>query len=250
MRAAESSSPIRRACCPTCGQRDIHRSAFPGRARRGVAARFSETVAAIPWREPIFVRGFTPNAMHLAALRQEPRRSSTRGTHGSRSARHRAGPATAGARRQPVVTMESFGSNMGCPPKPTSCSTFASCPTRSRGALAPAIPGEDEQACARFVLDNPETQIFLAKAEELLALCIAAFEREGKTYATVAIGCTGGRHRSVVIAAELARLLQTFHVDVRHRDIGRSRPARLSRAAVKRSHGQSHNGVGVRTQTG
>jgi UPF0042 nucleotide-binding protein len=90
-------------------------------------------------------------------------------------------------------------------------------------ALSP-LSGEDESV-RRFVLDNPETQIFLAKAEDLLALCIAAFEREGKTYATVAIGCTGGRHRSVVIAAELARLLQTFHVDVRHRDIGRSRPA-------------------------
>jgi UPF0042 nucleotide-binding protein len=77
----------------------------------------------------------------------------------------------------------------------------------------------------RFVLDNPETQIFLAKAEDLLALCIAAFEREGKTYATVAIGCTGGRHRSVVIAVELARRLQSVHVEVRHRDIARGRPA-------------------------
>jgi UPF0042 nucleotide-binding protein len=75
------------------------------------------------------------------------------------------------------------------------------------------------------VLENPESQLFLAKAEDLLTLCIAAFEREGKTYATVAIGCTGGRHRSVVIASELARRLKAFHCEVQHRDVGRGRPA-------------------------
>ena len=53
---------------------------------------------------------------------------------------------------------------------------------------------------------------------------VAAFEREGKTYATIAIGCTGGRHRSVVIANELARRLQAFAVEVKHRDIARGRP--------------------------
>ena len=77
-----------------------------------------------------------------------------------------------------------------------------------------------------FVLDNPETQLFLAKAEELLALCLAAFEREGKSYATVAIGCTGGRHRSVVLAIELGRRLTTLStVSVRHRDVA-PQPAR------------------------
>jgi UPF0042 nucleotide-binding protein len=72
------------------------------------------------------------------------------------------------------------------------------------------------------VLANPETQLFLAKAEDLLALCLAAFEREGKSYATVAVGCTGGRHRSVVVAAELGlRLGNVGAVSVRHRDVRR-----------------------------
>ncbi len=90
-------------------------------------------------------------------------------------------------------------------------------------ALAP-MTGEDEPV-VRFVMDNPETKLFLERAEELLALCIAAFEREGKSYATVAIGCTGGRHRSVVVAAELGRRLSRVSgVTVRHRDMSRVRP--------------------------
>lgn len=93
-------------------------------------------------------------------------------------------------------------------------------------ALSP-LSGEDE-AVRRFVLENPETQLFLSKAEELLTLCIAAFEREGKSYATVAVGCTGGRHRSVVIGTELSRRLGTLsNVTVRHRDIQRGRPGAL-----------------------
>jgi UPF0042 nucleotide-binding protein len=93
-------------------------------------------------------------------------------------------------------------------------------------ALSP-LSGEDE-AVRRFVLENPETQLFLSKAEELLTLCIAAFEREGKSYATVAIGCTGGRHRSVVVGTELSRrLVNLSNVTVRHRDIQRGRPGAL-----------------------
>jgi UPF0042 nucleotide-binding protein len=93
-------------------------------------------------------------------------------------------------------------------------------------ALSP-LSGEDE-AVRRFVLENPETELFLSKAEELLTLCIAAFEREGKSYATVAIGCTGGRHRSVVVGTELSRRLGNLsNVTVRHRDIQRGRPGAL-----------------------
>jgi UPF0042 nucleotide-binding protein len=62
----------------------------------------------------------------------------------------------------------------------------------------------------------------VAKAEELIALSVKGFQREGKSYATVAIGCTGGRHRSVAIAKELGRRLGgAFSVSVRHRDIQR-----------------------------
>ncbi len=61
-----------------------------------------------------------------------------------------------------------------------------------------------EPEVRKYVLDRPETSAFLDKLDDLLAMLIPAFQREGKSYLTVAMGCTGGRHRSVVLAEELA----------------------------------------------
>ena len=57
------------------------------------------------------------------------------------------------------------------------------------------------------MLGRPETAEFLDKLDDLLPMLIPAYVREGKSYLTVAMGCTGGRHRSVVLAEELARRL-------------------------------------------
>ncbi|HVL27973.1 MAG TPA: RNase adapter RapZ [Acidimicrobiales bacterium] len=74
-----------------------------------------------------------------------------------------------------------------------------------------------------FVLDQPETKEFLARLDELFELLLPAYVREGKAYLSVAVGCTGGNHRSVVIAEELANLLRKrgFDPAVTHRDVGR-----------------------------
>jgi RNase adapter protein RapZ len=74
-----------------------------------------------------------------------------------------------------------------------------------------------------YVMRQPETGPFLDEMERLFALLLPAYEREGKSYLSIGIGCTGGRHRSVVIATELARLLQRHGVSprVHHRDVGR-----------------------------
>ncbi len=91
-----------------------------------------------------------------------------------------------------------------------------------------ALSGEDESV-ARFVLDDPHTKQFVDEAERFLRLSVQGFEREGKAYATVAIGCTGGRHRSVAIAKELGRRLGgTFSVSIRHRDILRGGAASVA----------------------
>ncbi len=80
-----------------------------------------------------------------------------------------------------------------------------------------------DHAVRDYVLDQPDTKEFLAKLDELLALLLPAYVREGKAYLTLAVGCTGGNHRSVVIAEELATLLEKrgFSPTVSHRDIGR-----------------------------
>jgi RNase adapter protein RapZ len=74
-----------------------------------------------------------------------------------------------------------------------------------------------------FVLSHEETGLFLAKLEDLLETLLPAYAREGKAYLTVALGCTGGRHRSVALAEELGRRLRGpgDGISVFHRDIDR-----------------------------
>ena len=73
------------------------------------------------------------------------------------------------------------------------------------------------------VLGQPEATGFLAGYEELIRSLTDGFVREGKRFLTLAIGCTGGRHRSVVMAEALAERLrgQDVSVLVVHRDLGR-----------------------------
>jgi UPF0042 nucleotide-binding protein len=86
-----------------------------------------------------------------------------------------------------------------------------------------ALPGTDP-AVEAFVLNNPETLAFTAKLREFLSFCLPRYEREGKSYLTVGIGCTGGRHRSVAVAAHLAEALGAdtqMPITVVHRDVQR-----------------------------
>lgn len=99
------------------------------------------------------------------------------------------------------------------------------------------LPGTDDRV-RDFVLGLPEAQEFLKRTTELLAFMLPRYEREGKSYLTVAIGCTGGRHRSVVLsialAAELARIRPGIAVSVVHRDVSRgdAQPAKAERPSM------------------
>lgn len=76
---------------------------------------------------------------------------------------------------------------------------------------------------ARFVLESGDTRDFLGDLVPLLQRVLPRYEREGKAYLTVAVGCTGGRHRSVAVAEELARRLRgEREVNVVHRDAERA----------------------------
>ena len=75
-------------------------------------------------------------------------------------------------------------------------------------------------AVAAYVLDQEPAQHFLDDVVGLLEWQIPAFAKEGKSYLSIAIGCTGGRHRSVAIAEEIRRRLNLQHA-VFHRDIAR-----------------------------
>lgn len=76
---------------------------------------------------------------------------------------------------------------------------------------------------AKYVREFPQTQEFLDKVSELLAFLLPHYIKEGKSYLTVAFGCTGGQHRSVFIAEEMKRRLEanSYRVKTAHRDMPR-----------------------------
>lgn len=82
------------------------------------------------------------------------------------------------------------------------------------------LDGESQEV-RDFVFNDPETQVFLNTYLKLLDHLIPLYEKEGKAYLTIAIGCTGGRHRSVVIAQKIFDHIQRTQPTVRliHRDI-------------------------------
>ena len=90
-------------------------------------------------------------------------------------------------------------------------------PTASRVLCAQSPP------VSSYVLGQEGATDFVATYAGLIAATAPGFEREGKRYLTVAIGCTGGKHRSVAIAEELTSRLSGMRLSAHtsHRDLGR-----------------------------
>jgi RNase adapter protein RapZ len=79
------------------------------------------------------------------------------------------------------------------------------------------------EAVSENVLSRPGTEAFLEHYKELFKVIAEGYQREGKRYVTLAVGCTGGKHRSVAVAERLAQILQGQGVETStvHRDLGR-----------------------------
>ncbi len=75
-----------------------------------------------------------------------------------------------------------------------------------------------------FVMRDPDAEPFLHKLYDLIDWSIPQYVEEGKVYLTIAIGCTGGRHRSVVVSEKLGGYLRDrgYRVLVQHRDVGKA----------------------------
>jgi UPF0042 nucleotide-binding protein len=80
-----------------------------------------------------------------------------------------------------------------------------------------------DAAVSNYVLSQEPAVEFIANYKRLIELVEAGYLREGKRFVTIAVGCTGGKHRSVAIATELAKQLEADGTSVRvvHRDLGR-----------------------------
>ncbi len=120
------------------------------------------------------------------------------------------------------VTIESFGFKYGIPIDADIVMDVRFLPNPHWDEGMRPLTGLDEPV-RRFVLEQPSAERFLDHLVELLVGVLPEFAQEGKSYLTVAVGCTGGRHRSVAVAEEVAARLRRSGQPVRtgHRDVGR-----------------------------
>ena len=128
--------------------------------------------------------------------------------------------ATDGQRLQ--IAVESFGFKHGLPIDADMVMDVRFLPNPHWEEALRPLTGHDP-AVRDFVLERAQASDFLDRFEGLMLSLLPSYESEGKSYLTVAIGCTGGRHRSVAVVEELARRLREHGYAVRtgHRDLTR-----------------------------
>ncbi|MBJ6760041.1 RNase adapter RapZ [Myxococcaceae bacterium JPH2] len=120
----------------------------------------------------------------------------------------------------PSLSIMSFGYRYGVPPQADLVFDVRFLPNPYFVAELKGLTGKNAKV-ASYVLDRDETQQFLEKIVDLCRFLFPRYQKEGKSYLTVALGCTGGKHRSVAIAQELVRRLADEHgrVQLWDRDI-------------------------------
>lgn len=120
-----------------------------------------------------------------------------------------------------AVTMMSFGFKYGLPPEADLVFDVRFLPNPHFDPQLKPLTGRDK-AVADYVLTSDLGKQLFDKLRGLLEFTLPQFEKEGKSYLTVAVGCTGGRHRSVALVEALKREVgDSWNVSVRHRDVGR-----------------------------
>jgi UPF0042 nucleotide-binding protein len=127
---------------------------------------------------------------------------------------------SAASERPFVVNVVSFGYRYGVPAEADMLFDVRFLPNPNYVPALKASTG-NQRRIREYVLKSPVSGEFIGKIEDLLDFLLPQFEKEGKSYLTVAFGCTGGRHRSVVLANLMGGLLRRkgFEASILHRDI-------------------------------
>jgi RNase adapter protein RapZ len=126
------------------------------------------------------------------------------------------------ARRPLIVSIVSFGYRYGIPADADLVFDVRFLPNPHFVPSLRKYSGKDAKI-ARYILSFPQSKQFLKRIESLLLYLIPHYIREGKSYLTVALGCTGGRHRSVMMADSIRHALAArgYTVKAVHRDLER-----------------------------
>jgi RNase adapter protein RapZ len=129
---------------------------------------------------------------------------------------------TASTARGPNVHLVSFGFKYGVPAAADLVFDVRFLPNPFFVEALRPLPGTSPQVRS-FLESKEETRAFVGRLEELMAFLLPLYAAEGKSYLTVSLGCTGGKHRSVALAEDLGERLGRLGVpvSVSHRDLGR-----------------------------
>jgi UPF0042 nucleotide-binding protein len=124
--------------------------------------------------------------------------------------------------RRMVVTFISFGYSHGIPQEADLLMDVRFLPNPYFVENLKDLSGRDSRV-QEFSLSSPEGKDFLSRFQRLLEYLLPLYEREGKAYLTVAVGCTGGKHRSVAVAEKMKETFEgQYPVRVKHRDLKNS----------------------------
>lgn len=125
-------------------------------------------------------------------------------------------------RRGLAVTLISFGYKFGLPHEADLVFDVRFLKNPNFVETLRPLSGQDQRV-ASYVMEQPEAEQFLQRVENLIDFLLPLYEAEGRSYLTIGIGCTGGRHRSVAVADRLVRWFQERGMEpvVRHRDLDR-----------------------------
>jgi UPF0042 nucleotide-binding protein len=128
--------------------------------------------------------------------------------------------AQAASERRLVVSLTSFGYKYGVPAEADLVFDVRFLPNPNFVRHLRRLTGNHE-AVVRYLRRQKDTGPLLRRLEDFLRFLLPRYVREGKSYLTIAIGCTGGRHRSVMIANQLAKKLASpsLAVSTQHRDL-------------------------------
>ena len=125
------------------------------------------------------------------------------------------------ARRSLSVEVLSFGFKNGLPPEADLILDVRFLPNPFYVNKFRQLDGRDREV-KEYIMQFPEAQSFLNKLYDLIFFLLPLYQKAGKSYLTIAVGCTGGQHRSVAMAAELWEQLKNGYrgsLVLRHRDI-------------------------------